>query len=118
MTHIAIAPPQARETAAAFIRSGSALETLQGQLRRQWAALDAQWQGSSKGRIEGEVYTALGQLTRLIENTRRLGLTLDVAAERFETADESTAFVVMPMAWSILPVVAQHSPADNEEAGG
>lgn len=118
MTHIAIAPPQARETAAAFKRSSYALETLQGQFRRQWAVLDAHWQGSSKGRVEGEVYIALGRLTRLIENTRDLGLALDTIAARFEGADEHTAFVVQPVAWSSLPAITQPSPSDDEAASG
>jgi WXG100 family type VII secretion target len=115
---IALAPLDAHETAAAFKRSGYALETWQAQLRRQWSALDAHWQGSSKGRVEGEVHIALGRLTRLIEQTRDLGLTLDTIAERFETADEATALVVPPVAWSSMPTITQHSPSDHEAASG
>jgi WXG100 family type VII secretion target len=118
VTRIALAPLDAHETAAAFKRSGYALETLQGQLRRQWAVLDARWQGSSKGRVEGEVYIVLTRLTRLIEQTRDLGLTLDAISERFERADEQTAFVVQPIAWSSLPTITQHGPVDNEAASG
>lgn len=116
MTLISIAPPHARETAAAFRRSGFALETLQEQLRRQWSALDAHWQGFSKGRVEGEVNIALGRLTRLIGDTRDLGITLDAIAERFEDADASVAFNVTGMAWSSLPILTQHSPVDDTAA--
>lgn len=118
MTPIIIAPPQARETAAAFRRSGFALETLQEQLRRQWLALDAHWHGHSKSRVEGEVHIAFGRLLRLIRDTRDLGMTLDTIAERFEGADESVAFVVQAMAWSSLPTITQSGPIDEEAASG
>ena len=118
MTPIAIAPPHARDTAATLNASSRTLEGIHSHLRRQWSALAAHWHGYSKGRVEGEVHIAFGRLSRLIEDTRDLGMTLDAIAERFEDADASVALVVQPMVWSSSPAVAQASPVDEEAASG
>lgn len=118
MTPIAIAPPLAHDTAAALNASSRTLEGTNSLLRRQWSALAAHWHGHSKGRVEGEVHIAFGRLTRLIGETRDLGIRLEAIADRFEEADASVAFAVQAMAWNSWPTITQDSPVDEEAASG
>jgi uncharacterized protein YukE len=113
MTLISIAPPHAHDTAATLNASSRTLDGINSHLQRQWSALDAHWHGSSKGRVEGEVYVALGQLSRLIGNTRDLGVALEAIANRFESADENIAFSVMGMAWSTDSLTGTGSGIDT-----
>jgi WXG100 family type VII secretion target len=118
MTLISIAPPHAHDTAATLNASSRTLDGINSHLRRQWAALDAHWRGHSKGRVEGEVHIAFGQMSSLIEDTRDLGMMLDAIADRFEEADECVALVVQPIVWSSLPTLAQPDPSDDDAASG